>query len=216
MSEIETFDKYYQKYDDWFVKYEHVYQSEIKAIKHFIPDNQRGIEVGVGSGRFAKPLGIEEGVEPSKNMKKLAEKRGITVYTGLAENLPLKDDSYDFVLMVTTLCFLDDVGKAFLEVNRILKNGGFFIVGFIDKNSPIGKQYTKLKTNSTFYKQATFYSTSEVLILLEKSDFTYFEMTQTVFGKLDEINNVQNFKTGFGRGTFVVIRSKKSEGFDGR
>ncbi len=45
MSKIRVFDKFYQKYDSWFVKHKHVYQSEIKALDHFIPKNQKGIEI---------------------------------------------------------------------------------------------------------------------------------------------------------------------------
>jgi SAM-dependent methyltransferase len=47
--------------------------------------------------------------------------------------------------MVTTICFVDDVRKFFSEVRRIFKPGGSFIIGLVDKNSPLGKAYGELK-----------------------------------------------------------------------
>jgi ubiquinone/menaquinone biosynthesis C-methylase UbiE len=39
---------------------------------------------------------------------------------GVARNRNDQDNSFDFVVMVTVICFLDDVGKAFKEAWRIL------------------------------------------------------------------------------------------------
>jgi len=39
-------------------------------------------------------------------MARIAERRGITVYRAYAENLPIDNATFDFVLMVTTVCFL--------------------------------------------------------------------------------------------------------------
>jgi len=33
-------------------------------------------------------------------------KKGIEVVEGIAEDLPFDDESFDFVLMITTICFL--------------------------------------------------------------------------------------------------------------
>ncbi|MDX9959582.1 MAG: class I SAM-dependent methyltransferase, partial [Spirochaetia bacterium] len=47
-----------------------------------------GMEVGVGSGNFAVPLGIGLGVEPSEEMARKAERQGIRVFRNVAEALP--------------------------------------------------------------------------------------------------------------------------------
>ena len=47
-----------------------------------------------------------------------------------AESLPFADSQFDFVLMFTTICFLDDIETAFNEVYRVLKSGGSLIIGF--------------------------------------------------------------------------------------
>ena len=146
------FDENYQKYEDWFDRNKYVYQTELVLIMHVIPENGNGIEIGIGSGLFAKPLGIEIGIEPSIEMSKLAKKRELKVYRGVGENVPFKDNSFDFALMVTTVCFLDDAEKSLLEVERILKSKGSFIIGFVDKESPLGNIYLRFKYENIFYR----------------------------------------------------------------
>ncbi len=209
MANIEAFENYSQQYEDWFERNEFIYKSELKAVKHFIPEGKKGLEVGIGSGRFAKPLGIEIGVEPSLEMRKLAEHRGLEVYDATGESLSFTDNSFDFVLMVTTICFLDDVQKTFKEVRKVLKEEGSFIIGFVDKNTSLGKIYEEKKKDNVFYKKAKFYSAEKVLSLLKEYNFKNIEVVQTLSGKLPEIDKVQDFKEGHGEGGFVVIKGKK-------
>ena len=209
MAKIEPFEKHTEQYENWFVKNRYAYQSEVRAIKEILPDFKDGIEIGIGSGKFAQPLGIRFGVEPSYEMRKIAEIKGIKVVDSVAENLPFKDGSFDLVLMVTTLCFLDDVKKAFSEVYRILKPDGFFINGFVDKNSKIGKIYQKNKQKSVFYRVAIFFTTDKVINLLKEASFKRFEFRQTIFNTLDKINGIEEIRKGYGEGSFVVVRAQK-------
>ena len=62
---IEIFEQSAQEYDAWFDRHQAVYQSELLAVKAFLPTAGRGLEIGVGTGRFAGPLGIGTGVEPA-------------------------------------------------------------------------------------------------------------------------------------------------------
>ena len=209
MPKIDPFEKHSIQYEDWFNENKYAYQSEINAIKNILPNFNNGIEIGVGSGKFALPLGIKYGVEPSVEMRKIAESRGIRVFDGVAENLPLENESCDLVLMVTTLCFLDDASKAFSEVYRILKPEGFFVNGFVDKNSMIGKIYQQYKEKSIFYNIAVFFSTEEVIDLLEESGFKNLKFNQTIFNTLDKIDKVEMVKDGYGEGSFIAIRAQK-------
>jgi len=203
------FEKYSDRYEDWFYNNEYAYQSEVNAIKEILPDFKDGIEIGIGSGKFAVPLGITLGIEPSDKMGKIAMRRGIKVEKCAAENLCFKDSSFDFALMVTTVCFLDNVKKAFSEVYRILKPGGFFINGFVDKESEIGKIYQKNKDKSVFYAEADFFSTEEIIKFLKKTGFKNFEFRQTIFHALDKINKIEKVEPGYGKGSFVAIRAGK-------
>ena len=103
MANFKPFENYSLKYDEWFDKNRFIYESELQAVKELLPISKNGIEVGVGSGRFAAPLGIKLGLDPSRKMGKIAEKRGIKVIEGVAESLPFPDSHFDFILMVTTI-----------------------------------------------------------------------------------------------------------------
>ncbi len=208
MPKIEPFEHYLNRYEQWFIDNRWAYLSEIEAIKRLLPEKGKGIEIGVGSGLFAKPLGIKLGVEPATKMANLARQRGITVVRAVAENLPLKNKCFDFVLMVTTVCFLDNVKKAFLEVHRILKPSGKFIIGFIDRQSPIGTLYEQFKDQNVFYRLATFYSVPQIIEILKQSYFTNFEFKQTIFKMLDKIKNLEPVEEGYGKGSFVVIQAE--------
>jgi len=209
MVKIEPFEKYPDRYDIWFENNKFVYQSEVKAIKEILPDFNKGIELGVGTARFAEPLNIQYGIDPSPKMRQIAKKKGINVLPGTAEKIPFENETFDLVLMVTTLCFLDDVDRAFGEVYRILKKDGYFINGFVDKNSKLGKVYEKHKDKNPFYIVAEFYSVSDVIYYLEKTNFKNFCFKQTIFRPLDEINEIEPVKDGYGKGSFVVIRAQK-------
>jgi ubiquinone/menaquinone biosynthesis C-methylase UbiE len=120
MPRISPFEKYAEQYESWFEKNRWVYEADLRAVKAMLPAVGTGLEIGVGTGRFAGPLGIKDGVEPSKRMRDFAQKRGIQAVDGMAEELPFVDSQFDFVLMVTTVCFVDDIGKALMEAYRVL------------------------------------------------------------------------------------------------
>lgn len=209
MARIEPFEKYPERYERWFEDNKYVYQSEVNAIKDILPDFKKGVEIGIGTGRFAVPLGIQYGIEPSLAMRKIAESRGIEVVDGIAESLPYEGNSFELAIMVTTLCFLDDVKKAFCEVYRILKPGGFFINGFVDKNSKIGKIYHEKREESVFYRVANFFSIEEITAILKETGFKNFKFRQTIFDFPDRIIEEQKTREGYGEGSFVVIRAQK-------
>jgi SAM-dependent methyltransferase len=208
MAKIRPFEEYTSEYERWFRENQLIYIAELNAIMRVLPRTGKGLDIGVGTGRFAAPFGIDLGLEPSIRMLKIARQHGIQVIKGIAEALPFKSDRFDFALMVTTICFLDDIGSAFREVHRILKRGGRFVIGFIDRNSSLGKIYEKDKKGSEFYKMATFYSVREVISRLKQSGFGHFNFCQTVFHPLNDIRGIEPVVNGFGQGSFVAISAE--------
>jgi len=209
MAKINPFENYAHKYDEWFDKNRFIYESELQAIRELLPGSKNGIEIGVGSARFAGPLAIKLGVDPSKELGKIAKERGIEVIEGVAESLPFSDSQFDFVLMVTTICFLEDVETALNEVYRVLKSGGSLIIGFIDVESSLGKVYEEHKHESKFYKYAKFYSVNEVILHMENAHFKYFQFRQTLFNHLNELKHIDTVKKGYGEGSFIVVKGVK-------
>jgi SAM-dependent methyltransferase len=209
MPKISPFEKYAEKYEAWFEKNRRVYEAELRAVKAMIPTKGRGLEIGVGTGRFAEPLGIRNGVEPSKRMRAIAQKRGLRVLNGVAEKLPFEDSMFDFVLMVTTVCFVDDIIRALMEAHRVLYDGGVLIIGFVDRNSKMGKIYLERQKENVFYKEATFFSVDELVENMNQAGFRNLTFNQTIFGTLAETPKDEAVKSGHGEGSFVVIRGRK-------
>ena len=64
MPEVAPFETHHERYDAWFKKHEAAYVSELLALRPFVPWEGRGVEIGVGSGRFAAPLGVQVAALP--------------------------------------------------------------------------------------------------------------------------------------------------------
>jgi len=208
MSGVSAFEDHADRYETWFEKNPLAYQSELLAIRALLPKG-KALEVGVGSGLFAAPLGIKYGVDPSRAMRDRARERGITVVRGVAEALPFAGAEFEAALMVTTVCFLDDIDTAFYEAFRVLKPGGSFLVAFIDKKSLIGRSYELRKDQSVFYKDATFYAVPDLLSHLARAGFRDFDFRQTLFGPVSEMLAPDPIREGHGEGSFVVIKALK-------
>lgn len=84
MTKTASFDENVKVYDTWFEKHPELYVAELEAVRSFIPARGSGVEIGVGTGRFAAPFGVSVGVEPAPRMAELARQRGIEVLEGIA------------------------------------------------------------------------------------------------------------------------------------
>ena len=207
---ILVFEEYYQRYDEWFNSHKWVYKSEIEALRKLIPKECIGLEIGVGTGRFSTPFGINIGIDPSRKMVHIAKEKGIDVICAVGEYLPFKKEIFDFVLIVTTICFLEDPFKTLKEIKIVLKKNGLVIIGFIDKSSKLGKFYESRKEEKLFYKAARFYSVKDLKKWLDKLLFINFCSYQTIFNELNKINIMEPIKEGHGEGSFIVLKARKS------
>ena len=207
MAKTAPFDSFIDDYEAWFDHHRPVFLSELNALSQVVRPGLTSIEIGVGSGIFAEPLGISEGVEPSPVMAERARKRGVTVYPGTAEHLPLSDGRYDLAVMITAICFVDDRRRTVEEIYRVLRPGGRTVFGFVDKDSELGKTYERFKNENVFYRDATFVTANEIRTLLAETGFEEMSVRQTVFGRLDSISEPQPARPGSGEGGFVVIEA---------
>jgi len=206
---MNIFDREYKKYDAWYERNQFAYLSELEALKKVVPKNKTGLEIGVGTGRFSAPLHISAGIDPSFGMLKIARQRGVNVYQGFGEDLPFADGVFDYAVMINTLCFVHDPIKVLEESWRVLKDQGELIIGFIDKDSFLGRFYQKKK--SEFYKAGFFLSTPDVVEMLQKTGFNQNGYNQTISVFPEEMTAVETVKKGFGEGCFVVVHSSKKK-----
>ncbi len=206
---MNIFDKYVQQYDAWYDRHPYAYESELKALRQVLPRGGRGLEIGVGTGRFAAPLKITIGIDPSSTMAAKARERGVNTRWGYGEDLPFTDGAFDYAVMVISLCFVNDPLQVLQEIRRVLRDGGEIIIAIVDKESFLGRAYRRKK--SPFYRHARFFDVRELKDYLSQTGFGRFSFHQTLFDLPDRLTCVEEPQKGFGQGGFVVVRAVKTE-----
>jgi SAM-dependent methyltransferase len=179
-----VFDELAEHYDAWFdsPRGRALFRAEVECLARLMPEDRSGwVEVGVGSGRFAEALGVPEGVDPSVRLLRVAADRGIRTVRGVAEALPYGDGEAAGLLLVVTLCFLDDPERAMREFARVLAPGGALLVGFVPADGAWGREYVRRgQKGHPFYSIARFYTCSEVLSMGEKAGFCLSKASSTL------------------------------------
>lgn len=198
------------EYDAWFDKHPEAFESELRAIRRALTIQGHGLEIGVGTGRFAASFGITTGLDPSMGMGRIARGRGIEFVCGFAEELPFGDGSFNFALMATVLLFVTDPAAAIRESYRVIRSGGVFVLAFIDSNSFLARYYEREKSeHGAIYHYARFCSVEEVESMLREAGFGDLVFFQTIYHMLEEINEVEPVKEGYGEGAMVVVRANR-------
>jgi ubiquinone/menaquinone biosynthesis C-methylase UbiE len=203
------FEQFSEYYDSWYSRHPEVLESEIRAIKA-LNLNGLGLDVGVGTGIFAKEVKVQIGIDASSQMLKIAVKRGIQVIRALAEFLPFRDKIFDYVLMTVTLCFLDNPETILKEIYRVLKPNGILATCIIVRDSSWGQLYVeKAKKGHRFYRYAHFYSLPELEELLEKHDFKIVDYKSTLTYPPSSIPVVEDPRNDPHQGSFLCIKAIK-------
>ncbi len=176
------FDELYERYDVWYHRNRGIRLSEHYCLRRMIGDN-RILDVGVGTGALINGVeGLIVGVDPAENPLRLASRRGILSINTYGDLLPFRDNSFDYVVMTVTLCFLPDPLPVLREVYRVLKPGGFHVNCFVPRNTSWGRRYLFLKHSgkSEFYKYAWFYTLEEVLRMLSDVGLRFVDACSTL------------------------------------
>ena len=197
-------------YERWYDEEgRNAYLSELQALRAALPSEGRGLEIGVGTGRFAAELADENreiiGIDLSHEMLKRARERGVSVVLGKGENLPFAESEFDFCLIVFALPFFDDAKKVIEEARRVLKADGKIILGIIDKES----DWFTISSAKYAEGKEKLYSAKEAVDLLETCGFANVSSQQTIFDYPEYLEKVHPVKEGFGEGIFVVLNAEK-------
>jgi ubiquinone/menaquinone biosynthesis C-methylase UbiE len=104
--------------------------------KLFREVNGTVVEIGPGTGvnfeylpKRISWIGIEPNAAFHERLRRKAAEKGIQadLLLGSASEIPLENNSADFLICTLVLCSVDDVDKALQEIRRILKPGGKMI-----------------------------------------------------------------------------------------
>ena len=111
------FDGYAAQYDAWFMENENLFQSELRLFQKVLGDIQgkRVLSVGCGSGLFESMIDCSgiEGIEPSRDMGAIAEKRGVNVVAfGAIEDAELEENAYDMIYLNGSSSYMEDLTRA--------------------------------------------------------------------------------------------------------
>jgi ubiquinone/menaquinone biosynthesis C-methylase UbiE len=206
-----VFDREARRYDAWFDSSagQVLFRAEVEAVRRLVKGLPGPwLEVGVGTGRFARALGIPYGVDPSWGVLQLARRRDVHVVQGRGEALPFLDRTVGTVLLIMTLCFADPL-SLLEEAKRVLAPGGGIIVGDILRDSPWGRRYLDKKAaGDLFYRHATFYSLEELQGWLARAGLAFAGASSTLTQPPNESVTAEPVYDGIRPGaSFVCLRA---------
>lgn len=104
-------------------------QSTLEIMNRHVKQSDVLLDAGVGLGGLLAgfPGNRRYGVDISLDYLEITAKSGIDVCMSLLEELPYKDNSFDFVLSTDVLEHVLDFYHATREIVRVLKPGGLFL-----------------------------------------------------------------------------------------
>ena len=229
----QKFDGYADKYDEWFMKNENLFTSELRLYKKVLGDitGKKLLSVGCGSGLFESYIDSSniDGIEPSEDMGRIAEKRGVKVIKyGLIEDVDLPDEYYDIIYFNGSSSYIENLSPVYEKCLRSLKNGGKLILLDVPKESAFGFMYLLGKSLDTYdhdflagampelpYPLAlaasgVWHTTEEKINVLKNLGIKNFEFYQTLIRNPMYTNEEpEEVSDGYKSGGYVAIIAEK-------
>ncbi|MFA7685662.1 MAG: methyltransferase domain-containing protein [Candidatus Gracilibacteria bacterium] len=184
----------------------------------YIKDQDYIVDLGCGNGRVLSFLEKHRnikylGIDNSKNLLKLAQEnhaKAQFIHADMLE-LPIESESVDTALAIASLHHIPSKElrrKAVQETNRILKNGGLYILTAWNLFQPKYKKYIWLARLKWFFSLGK-YDSRDTFIPWGKSGVKryYYAFELTELKKLLEDNGFEILKTHIDN-NFVIICKK--------
>lgn len=233
MKTKQKFDGYAAQYDEWFMKNDNLFTSELRLFQKALGDisGMKLLSVGCGSGLFESYIdcSLVEGIEPSEDMGKIAEKRGVNIIKyGMIEDVNLPEAAYDIIYFNGSSSYMEDLAPVYEKSLRALKEGGKLILFDVPKESAFGFMYLLGKSLNTYNHEflegtmpqlpyplalassGVWHSTEEKINILKQlgvSNFTYYQTL--VKNPLYTNEEPEEVVDGYKSGGYVAIIAEK-------
>ncbi|WP_295152628.1 class I SAM-dependent methyltransferase [uncultured Ruminococcus sp.] len=229
----QKFDGYADQYDYWFMENANLFESELRLFKKVLGDisGKKLLSVGCGSGLFESYIDCSQvdGIEPSRDMGAIAEKRGVKVICyGVIEDVDLPENTYDIIYFNGSSSYMEDLTPVYKKSLAALKEGGKLILLDVPKESAFGFMYLLGKSLGTYkheYLEGTmpalpyplelassgvWHSTEEKIDVLKKLGVTNFKFYQTLVKNPMYTNEeAEEVSEGYKSGGYVAIIAEK-------
>lgn len=131
------------------------------------------LDVGCGDGALALELhkrgAIVTGIDMSDAMIDAAraaarqQRADVAFVVAPAEAIPFPPESFDTVVAVTILCFVQDAAPVFAELARVLRPGGYLVIGELGKwNSWAAARRIRAWLGSPLWRLGRFRTAGEI------------------------------------------------------
>ncbi|MDD4614783.1 MAG: class I SAM-dependent methyltransferase [Caldisericia bacterium] len=236
MPSEDLFDSLSAHYDDWYKTPlgEFVDTLEQRLLWKHCGNlmGKRVLDVGCGTGiysiRMANLGAHVSAIDASNKMITIAQEKTeqsivpIHFIEAAAENLPFQDHSFDIVVAVSSLEFVDNTYQSFEEIHRVLKPGGKAVVGALNRESVwIQSLMHQPDFDNSIYRHADFFTYQTVKDLFHQfDDFATPNIESAVFVNYHpslflepEASYVEFFRRLLKplKGAFLVGSSRKME-----
>lgn len=143
------------------------------------------LDVGCGTGWFTRRAAadgfIATGLDPNPDWLDFARARSspaLNWVEGDARDLPFADASFDHVLSIAALCFVDDERRAVAEAVRVTRR--HFAIGWLNRSSLLYWQKGR-GGGSGAYRGARWHSASEVRALFSGLPLRNLKLRSAIF-----------------------------------
>jgi ubiquinone/menaquinone biosynthesis C-methylase UbiE len=178
MEKNELFDEWPEKYDEWFTTPTGLlvkkFESDLLLNLLRPKSDEFLLDAGCGTGVFTLDIlafgAHVVGVDLSLPMLSRAKQktRGYHFQAVLADIsfLPFPKNTFDKVVSVTALEFIEDAKRAMQELFRVTRKGGRIVVATLNSLSPwADRRKAEAKKGHPLFKKAFFRSPDELLAL---------------------------------------------------
>jgi ubiquinone/menaquinone biosynthesis C-methylase UbiE len=157
-----------------------VFKEILQGLRNF--EDKLLLEIGVGSGRNARPL-LEKigphivGLDISKEMLKTAgakltaHKQSLDLILSDAEHLPLAGETFDAILCMSTTHYFSDQETALRNFGKQLKKNGILIYGDLSPHEADSIGFFETLERTISKAHARYYKASEIKRLIENNGF---------------------------------------------